>query len=87
MGLLLALLTCGHKGINFLSFLMHTVQLKPQLFDMDNKNGLDQDLDPNTFLSRMISVREPGPIGQVWNMTYAADNMWRPGIHHRLMGD
>ena len=36
---------------------------QPQIFPMDNKNGLNQDLDPNTF-SSFIGTRGPGPKGQ-----------------------
>ena len=45
-------------------------KLKPHIFQIDNMNGLDQDLDPSIFLS-LSSTRGPGPKGQAWNMTYA----------------
>ena len=46
--------------------------LKPQIFHIDNKNRLDQDLDSNTF-SSFISTREPGPKGRGWKLTYVAE--------------
>ena len=35
---------CGHQGGIFVF-----CKLKPHIFQIDNKNGFDQDLDPNTF--------------------------------------
>ena len=41
-------------------------------FHTDNKITLDQDLDPNTFLS-LIGTGRSGPKGQGWNMTFVGD--------------
>ena len=60
---------CGHRGGQLFFFLC---VLNPQVFHIDNKIGLGQDPDPNTFLS-FIGTRGPGPKGQGWNMTYVVD--------------